>query len=172
MTAKQKKLADKVHKLVTADQDMVCMAADNCVACILAGSMTLHTKKSYKPTVSRHMQVHPAVTSQAEVAETQDLRSSLPACSCMHTVALMCTSLLQTEKLKRTQRELLQLDDKAKQNALKLKNAQADVARAQADIDNLPPPLSGFDLRKKSLGAQKRDLDVQVCAYAGQPSAK
>ena len=69
---------------------------------------------------------------------------------------------MQQSKLEHARQELASLDQKAKNAKVKLKAAEDEVAKATADLENLPPPPQGNEEQKKQLITQRRDLDMQV----------
>ena len=71
--------------------------------------------------------------------------------------------MLQQGKLEGEQKKLASLDAEAKKLEAKIKHTDDEVAKKQAEIDNLPPPPSGYEDRRRSLLDQKRDVDLQAC---------
>ena len=69
---------------------------------------------------------------------------------------------MQQAELTKKRQELASLDQQAKALKSKLKKQEDEVAKAAADLENLPLPPEGIEEKKKQLMLQRRDLDMQV----------
>jgi len=70
--------------------------------------------------------------------------------------------MLQTDRLDEAQKDLGGLDRKVQEQAAKVKRAEEEVAKTQADLESLPPPPEGVNDKKADLQRQVRELDMQV----------
>ena len=58
--------------------------------------------------------------------------------------------------------ELANLDKKARDQKVKVKALEDEIARAEIELENLPPPPQGIEEKKQRLSAQWKDLNMQV----------
>ena len=70
--------------------------------------------------------------------------------------------MLQTDSLDEAQKDLGGLDRKVQEQAAKVKRAEEEVEKTQADLESLPPPPEGVNDKKADLQRQVRELDMQV----------
>lgn len=65
------------------------------------------------------------------------------------------------QDLEAGQKSLANLDAEHRKLEAKIKHQSDEVAKKQAELDNLPPPPSGYENRRRSLIEQRRDVDLQ-----------
>lgn len=68
----------------------------------------------------------------------------------------------QLEQVESAQTDLAGLDQKVKEQTVKVRRAEEEVARITAELENLPPLPEGVNEKKAELQKQWRDLDLQV----------
>lgn len=72
----------------------------------------------------------------------------------------------QLEQVETAQTDLAGLDQKVKEQTVKVRRAEEEVARITAELEKLPPLPEGVNEKKAELQKQWRDLDLQVeCSF-------
>lgn len=72
---------------------------------------------------------------------------------------------LQQAKLDKARQDLANLDQKARDQRQRVQRAEENVVKAEAELENLPPPPEGHEEKKRALQAQWRDMDMQVTSW-------